>query len=397
MSLAQGLKRLIEAHGVQNTAETLDEAIRTRKIDPYAIRLPDLAETFLGRDYLSAERKLKAIQSGRLHTLEAAEANDASTFYNITGQLLVTIVKEKYQSPDFIGSKLMRTMPNPGGNLKEHKVPYLSDVDSEPKLLNQLEPYPATRFYESWVTLPSPEKYGHTCLVGFEMVFSDLTGQAQDSAASIGRSLGYKDEVRKLRVVLGLDNPYQWNGNALNTYVDTLGTGVYVNDCPSTTVTNYTHVNTVEQLFYRMVDPITGRLINVRPNAILCMPEKRYELKRILNAVETRSGDITTGTGDQVVAGNPLDNPYTIHHSPIARKLLVDSGVSTANTKERLYWGDFQKAFIWREVYPMRVEQAPPQNPYEFQQDVVIAIKASSFGVPCVYDPRHVVQSTSEA
>jgi hypothetical protein len=397
MSLAQGLKRLIEAHGVANTTATLEEAIQTRKIDPYAIRLPDLAETFLGHDYASAERKLKAIQNGRLHMLEASEANDASTFYNITGQLLVTIVKDKYNSPDFIGSKLMRTMPNPGGNLKEHKVPYLSDVDTEPKKLNQLEPYPATRFYESWVTLPSPEKYGHTCLVSMEMVFSDLTGQAQDSAASIGRSLGYKDEVRKLRVILGIDNSYQWNGNSLNTYVDTAGTGNYVNVLPSTTITNYTHINSMEQLFWRMVDPITSRLIYVRPTAVLCMPEKRYELKRILNATETRTGDITSGTGDQVLAPNPLDTQYTMYTSPIARALLIEAGVSEANTKQRIYWGDFQKAFLWREVYPMRVEQAPPQNPYEFQQDVVIAVKASSFGVPGVYDPRYAGQSKSEA
>lgn len=396
MSIGQNIKRLVEAHGPK-AVEVFGQALEQRKIDPYAVRLPDLAEAFLGRDYFKAERKLKALAAGQLHTLEATDAVDASAFSNITGQLLITVVKEKYNSPEFVASSLVKTIPNPGGNLKTHKIPYLSDVDTAPKKLNQLEPYPQAKFAESWVTMPAPEKYGHLCLISMEMAFSDLTGQAQDSAASVGRSLGYNREQRILKTILGIDNPYVWNDNALTTYVDTAGTGNYVNKLFSNTISNYTHINNIEQLFARMTDPITGRLVNVRPNAIICMPEKLYELKRVLNAIETRSGDITTGTGDQVLAPNPLEIGYKLTTSPIARALLIAAGVSAANTKERVYFGDFSRAFFYREVYPLRVEQAPPQNPMEFQQDVALAVKASEFGVPGVYDPRYAAMSASEA
>ena len=386
----------MEAHGPK-AVEVFGQALAQRKIDPYAVRLPDLVESFLGRDYFTAERKLRALASGRLHTLEATDAVDASAFSNITGQLLITVVREKYESPEFVGSTLVKTIPNPGSNLKDHKVPYLSDVDTAPKKLNQLEPYPQAKFAESWVTMPPPEKYGHLCQISMETAFSDLTGQAQDSAASVGRSLGYNREQRILKVVLGIDNPYKWNDNALTTYVDTAGTGSYVNKLFSNTISNYTQINNIEQLFWRMVDPITGRLINVRPTAILCMPEKLYDLKRVLNATETRTGNQASDSGNLVVAPNPLEVGYKVTASPIARSLLIAAGVSVANTKERVYFGDFQKAFFYREVYPLRVEQAPPQNPMEFMQDVALAVKASEFGVPGVYDPRYAALSASEA
>ena len=171
------LKSLTESYGIEQTKTTLTEAIQQKKIDPYAIRFPALVEAFLGRDYFSAERKLKAISQGRTHLLEASEANDASAFSNITGQLLVTIIKEKYDSPEFIGSQLVRTVPNPGANLKEHKVPYLSDVLTKGETLSQGETYPYAQFAEIWYEMPAPIKSGQLCAVTMEALFSDLTGQ----------------------------------------------------------------------------------------------------------------------------------------------------------------------------------------------------------------------------
>jgi hypothetical protein len=398
MRVGEYLKRMCESHGVDQTVSTFGAALASREIDPYAIRLPDLTEAFLGRDYSRAERKLRALKSGNVRALEASEAVDASAFSNITGQLLVTIVKEKYQSADFVTDMMFRTFPNPGGNLKEHKVPYLSDVDSEPAKLAQAEPYPFAKFAESWYTMPAPEKYGHICAVTMEMLFSDLTGQAQDSAASVGRALGYGREKRRLRVALGITENYKWNDSSLSTYVSTETTGKYVNKLLSNTITNWTHINDMEQLFWQMKDPITERKIHARPTTMLCMPEKRYSLKRIINAVETRSGDITTGSGDQVNAPSPLDIQYGILTSAIAQALLdAETSLSASEIKERVYFGDFQRGLGYREVYPLSVEEAPVNNPMEFHQDIVLGVKASEYGVPFVYDPRYIGLSTSEA
>lgn len=399
MSFASHLKKLCEQNGTASTLEALKDAITESKINVNTVSIPELARTFLGDVYSDAKRKLAAVMSGNIGMLEASEATDASAFSNITGQLLVTVVKEKYNSPEFIGDKLCRTIPNPGGNLKDHKVPYLSDVLGKPKLLAQGEPYPFTSFAESWITLPAPERRGEICAITMEMLYSDLTGQAQDSVGSVAKALRYQKEERQLRVVLGITNPYKFNDTAMNTYLSTENaTGKYVNRTYANTITNYSHINTVEQMFYVMRDPITDRRIYARPTAALCMPEKRYELKRVLNAIETRSGDITTGTGDQVIAPNPLDVNYPILTSAIAQALLDDETSLTANEiKQYVIFADFQKAFGYREVAPMRSEIAPANNPMEFHQDIVMAVKVSEFGVPFVYDPRFAALSTAES
>jgi len=394
MSLGHALFKQYRQIGADETVRLLCESIVTKKLDPKAIRLPDLTRHFLGEDYYTAETRLKALAQGRVHLLEDVAGQDASAFSNITGQLLVTLVKEKYKAPEFIGDQLVEVMPNPGGNLKEHKVPYLSDVFDKGEKLSQQEPYPYTKFAESWVTAPAPEKYGQIVAVTMEMLFSDLTGQAQDSAASVGKALGYLREQRILRVVLGITNPYKFNDVTMNTYLSSANaTGLYVNRVYSNTITDYTQINTVEQLFYVMVDPITGRRIMARPKAILCNPEKRYDLKRILNATEVR--DATSGVHN--VTANPLDTSYPLLSSPIAQALLDDeTSLTSSQIKQYVIFADFGKAFRYREVFPLRVEQAPPMNPDEFKQDIVLSVKAAEFGVPFVYDPRYAALSTSE-
>lgn len=390
----------MESSGYAQTMRALNDALTQHKIDPNTVSIPRLARDFLGDNMQGAYERLRRVGVGLAHTLEATEAQDASAFTNITGQLLVTIIKEKYEAPEFVASKLVKTYPNPGGNLKEHKIPYLSDVLEKPELLSQLELYPQTRFAESWVTMPAPEKRGQICALSMEMLYSDVTGQAQDSAASIGRALAYQKEERILKVVLGLTNPYVFNGTGYNTYVSTAGTPGYVNRKYANTILNYTQVNDVEQLFWAMVDPITGRRIFARPTAILCAPQKRYELKRVLSATETRSGNEASDTGNLVVAPNPLDTVYPVYSSAIAQALLADSSLislTAGQQKEYMIFADFTKAFGYREVYPLRTETAPALNPMEFNQDVVLAVKCSEFGVPFVYDPHWACLSTSEA
>lgn len=395
MSAGYAFKQMVKTHGVEATKNTLIESVQSGKL-PRArlnVLLPDLARQFLGDNSYLAERNFKAAVAGRFDLMEAGVAQDASAFSNITGQLLVTEIKAKYDSPDFIASKLVRTVPNPAGNLRDHTIPMLSDVLDEGTKLQAMEEYPLTTFGENWVTMPAPERRGQICAVDFGMLYTDLTGQAMDSAGSVGRAIGYGKEKRVLSVVLGLSGSFFYRGVSATTYVTTAGAPGYVNKIASNTILNYTHINSIEQLFARMTDPITSRLIEVNPTAILCMPEKRYELKNVLNALSNRSGNTTTDTSNQVEASNPLDTIYPVHSSKIARALLAAAGWTDANIKEAVYLADFGRAFGYREVYPLSTEIAPPNNLLEFKQDIVLAVKAKEFGVPFVYDARYAAQS----
>ena len=82
---------------------------------------------------------------------------------------------------------------------------------------------------------------------------------------------------------------------------------------------------------------------------------------------------------------------------PAQAILDEETALSDSEVKEYLVFGDFPRAFGYREVYPMKTEVAPPNNPAEFRQDIVLQVKASEFGVPYVYDPRYAVLSTAEA
>lgn len=381
MSLGRNLRRFCESHGAKKTGKYFSDALREGRIRQSQISIRDLAESLLGPSWP------QRLQGGQALLREANEAVDVSAFSNITGQLLVNEIQKKYESADFIGLQLCETIPITNGNLGSQKVPWLSKLSQAPKQLQPLEQYPHAQFSEQWITYPAPKKYGLNCAVSMEMIFADLTNQVFESAGDVGERLGQQQEEDILSVVLGLTNNHTWNDTSYNTY---LTSGSWVNVVSGVTLTDWTVVNQVEQKFVEITDPVTAKPIKIKPDAMLVMPWRYYNAKRVLSATETRSGDITTGDGNQTVANNPLETAYPVLKSPNAYKLLTDSGVSSANAREYWYLGQFKKAFVWRQVYPLKVVEAPPNNPAEFNQDIAYQVKAGLFGAPGVRDPRYV-------
>jgi len=379
------LKQVCEQNGVAATVNTLKEAFAEKKITAGDFSLRRMAEAFIGHQWQSVlENRLSRVQ-------ESSEAVSASLFTAITGQLLVNEIKEKYQLASFIGDQLATTIPVTNGNLGTQKVPYLSDVRDIGEKLEEGEPYPQTQFAGQYITYPGVEKHGRICAVSMEAIYSDLTTQILDSARSVGTYLALTKEYKILQVVLGVTNNHSWNGTSYNTY---LTSGAWINRITTFSLTDWTSVNSLEQLFVNMVDPVTGYPILVEPKQMLVMPATKYQARSIINATEVRRnnpGYATSVAPIQNVSDNPLDRDYQIMTSPHALKALTDSGVTAANANLRVYLGDFKKAFVWREAKPLTVVEAPPLNPLEFNQDIALAVKASWMGVAGVRDPRYVV------
>jgi len=383
--LGQKLKKLTESYGITKTAKFLGDAIRDKKISKHSISIRQLAESFLGHNWAE---NLYRYNSG-VRVQEASEGVDASSFTAITGQLLVNEIKDKFDLAKLIGDDVCETVPVTNGNLKEQKVPWLSNVIDSVEKVEEGMPYPHTTFSPNYIEYPAIEKIGKICAVTMEAIYSDLTGQILDSAGSVGTYCGLAREERILKVVLGLVNNHKWNGNSYNTY---LSSGAWTNLVGNFVLKDWTSVNTLEQLFTNMLDPNTGKNILIEPKQMLVMPANRYRAIRAFSANVTRSGDFaTSGNPDQIEAPNPLDKDYQILTSPHARRLLTESGVSTSIADSFVFLGDFKKAFIWREAKPLTVVEAPAQNPREFEQDIALAVKASLMGVAAVRDPRYVV------
>lgn len=388
MSLGRHLRKFAEAHGVLKAVQFLQEARKAGKISPRQISLLDLAEGLVGRGWA---RTLGAYQKGAFALLEANEAVDASQFSDIVGQLMVDRIYEKYNAADFVLSKAVDTIPVTT-NLGTHKVPGLSRVVDDAQITHPGMDALQTTFVEEYITYPAVEKRNLICAVTLEMIRSDLTGQANESADDVGNKLGLQKEERISRVVLGLVNPFNWNGTAFNTY---LTSGNWVNKQTGVTFVDWNAMNKIEQLFYGILDPVSGRPIKIVPKDVLCMPFRYYSLKRILNATNTRTGAYpTSGENTLTDAANPLELNYNLMKSVYAYQQLTNAvavgggGVSASNAQEYVVAGDFKKAFGYREVEPMQTIVAPPGNSMEFRQDIALAVKAREWGVPAVKDAR---------
>lgn len=387
MAIERKLREAAKTYGVEKASEVFFEEVREGKISSSRLSIRRLAEAFCGENWADTLTRYNRI--GRV--TESTEAVDPSGFAAITGQLLVNEIREKYQLASMVADRLAKTIPVTNGNLGTQIVPYLSDVSDDGEVVQPGFPYPQTKFSGQYITHPAIVKKGRICAVTMETIYQDLTGQVLDSARSVGTRLALAREEDILKVVLGITNPHSFNGSAYNTYQ---ASTPWINTVTSFSLTDWTGINTLEQLFTKMKDPVTGKPIQIEPKQIFVMPAQKYSVRRIINATEVESGNYaTSGNPSRTVSNNPLDKNYEILTSAHAFNLLTDStigNVSESNANLRVYLGDFQRAFVWREAQPLKVVEAPPLNPADFNQDIALSVKASWMGVAGVSEPRAV-------
>ena len=387
MAIERKLREAAKTYGVDKASEVFFDEVREGKINAGRLSIRRLAEAFCGENW--AETLGRYNRTGRV--TESTEAVDPSGFAAITGQLLVNEIREKYQLASMVADRLAKTIPVTNGNLGTQIVPYLSDVSDDGEVVQPGMPYPQTKFSGQYITHPAITKKGRICAVTMETIYQDLTGQVLDSARSVGTRLALAREEDILKVVLGITNPHSFNGSAYNTYQTSTP---WINTVSTFSLTDWTGINTLEQLFTKMKDPVTGKPIQIEPKQIFVMPAQKYSVRRIINATEVESGNYaTSGNPSRTVSNNPLDKNYEILTSAHAFNLLTDStigNVSESNANLRVYLGDFQRAFVWREAQPLKVVEAPPLNPADFNQDIALSVKASWMGVAGVSEPRAV-------
>lgn len=388
------LRESVKSNGIDLTIKALADLRSERKVKQEDISLREMAQSFMGDSWAESLTRYntRCAAAGGVLLREAVDGVEASAFSAITGQLLVDQVREKY---DYAVRSMenMFTVESVGQNLEAHRVPRLTRVRDGGKNVNQLQPYPVTGFDPDYIDYPAPQKFGEICYVGMEMIRGDRTGQVFESAASTGEAVGMDEYERKLRIALGITNSHSWNGTAYDTYRTT----GWINLKDDFVLVDWQDVNKIEQLFAQMTDPTTGKNIIVGDMQAFVTPALKHTARRIFSATETRTGTTSSVPGNATIAGNPLDS-YSLNVCPHARRILIaEGGLTAAKADTFTLWGNFKKAFRWRQVYATMVSQLPPGNILEFTQDVALAIKAGGFGVACVYDPRYVAKAYNNA
>ncbi len=367
------------------------------QLQPEEFSLRDLAESIIGPDWHEVLGPARTNGFSQPLLEDASTGIPPSAFNNISawnatvGGLIEVKILEAYRRPGFIADRLVRTIPT---RQRSEKLPGIADIGDKAEEMKPGDPHPRAQFEERFVTTPETKKHGLAVDVTREAVHFDLTNQVLSRAERVGDWLGMRKEKRVLDVVLGITNTYSYRGTSYNTYRTS---GEWINE-HTTALVDWEDIDAALQFFSAMTDQETGERVLVNPNQLLVMPAQLMTARRIINATEIRTGDITTGTGTQTISANPVAGAFEILSSPIALQRLTDTdGGNVSEVDANKYWflGDFQRAFAYMENWGMQVRRADPNDYTMLDHDLAFSVFANEMGTPAVLEPREVVRGVA--
>lgn len=385
----RGIKRQIELDGSQVVVANLKECLEDGDLKPDDFSLRQLFESTVddGRavlDYLDPRRK-----GGATDILEAAGAVDTSAFSNITGQIIYSKIKERYESPDFLWTQLVdqQQTPFPYGE----RIPGVGPIGDKMANVGEGEEYPTAGSNEIYIDVPATVKGGLIVNVTREAIVFDRTGQVLKEAGDLGYSFGLRMEKLTLNTVTGQTgyNTYKRNGVATNTY---LTSGAYINS-GANTFTDWTSIQTAELLFDGMTDPSTGEPIVLAAASLLVPSALKRSANRVLMASEVAHVDNQANANTvRTFSPNPMDKGF--YGQPkygVLSNAFVKSITSSAST---WFFGDFKKAFCRFYNWDVEYTQAADNNSMQFERDIWARHKVSVRDIVAVLEPRYVSKNT---
>lgn len=370
------------------------------RLCPEDFSLRDLAESIIGEDWadrLNADsiRRVSLMESAGVNLLEAGTgAIDPSAFANINAftavvaGLLEVKVLEAWKNPAFIADQLMPAEPTK--MFDGRKVIGATRIGDQAEERLPLMPTKRVQVGERWITQPRTVEHALSAEVSQEAVYLDMTGEVLSNASDVGTWLGYRHELRCIDLFIGVTNSYSYKGTSYNTY---LTASTWDNDF-SNELLHWTDIEEVEIKFRDMVDPETNTRVLIQPNTILVNQGKLHTANAILGATNVQYRDATTSAHNIREFPNPIKG-YTVLSSPLVYQRCRDTdGLNLSAANAEKYWWVFEKgkAFKYAQNWPLRVQQAAPNQADMIDRGVVLYIKADERGIPMVYEPRFVVR-----
>ncbi len=394
-------KKLGPDAGDEWVQENLQESFDKGEITVNDFSLRDMAENLIDRGHEMIGNWSREERRGGHVLMEAAHAVDTSAMANITGQLYFNAIKQAMDIDEHIGDQLFSVFPS---NIRGKEiVPGIGGTEDEyADNVTEGEPYPLIGLAEEVIQIPATEKKGGILGITREAIIADKTGLITQRGNSLGIGLANRMEKSRLDVFIGRVNPYVYQGEARLTYGDgaTAGQAMgFLNEALNNLV-DYTDLQAVADLFYAMRDPTTGEPMGHAPTTIVCCKSRAWTVRHVIRDVQIRFGNIAAAPGIQSIGGNriPWDLEVLDNEWVMQRILLANGGpggITAANRAAAdLHWwiGKPKACFVWKELWPLTVVQAPSNNEAEFTQDVVFRVKASYSGVAGVLEPRLMIR-----
>lgn len=384
---AHDLKRQVELNGPEWAEQHLVEALEQKHLKPEDFSIRDLAEAFVGREWVDSFRP----KSGsRFVRLQEADAVSYSNFSQITGQIFFTEVKMAYEDEEFVFSKVVPTKPSK--ILDMEKVPGLSGIGDEFDAIGEREEYPRLGFSEDYVEVAAKRKRGGIIAVTKEAIIGDLTGRLLENARKIGYWLGLNREKRIIdalidenggaaSAVLG-GHRYHWKGTSHATYQTATP---WDNVTTSAALVDWTDINEAWQTLAAITDPYTGEPILITPTHLIVTSQNLWTASRIVSATEVRSDtNPAAGTAANItLTGNPVQ-------MVLGNLQVLSSRLLTARAATDTDWwlGNPQKAFAYYSIWDLTPEEAPSNHPDNFSRDIQMQFKVSEMGAAATIEPR---------
>jgi hypothetical protein len=393
----QELRKMWDSKGPAWTRHHVTESLRKKEFSLEDCSIRDLAETLIpdGREFV----QLMDPKNRSEVVMEAANAVDTAAFSHITGQLVFSTMMASLEMQGLIGDRLVTVMPSQFQD--EERVPGISpNSDEFQNEITQGDPYPIVGLSENYIRLPRAEKHGGILPITREAVIADRTGQLVQTARQVGNGLAIRREKTILDTVIGAVNPYQYKGEARITYHNT---NMGFDNIATDALADYTDIENASQLFHRMRDPSTGEPIVTNPDTIIVAPQLVWTARRIIQTAGLNVGDITAGAGIQTSGANII--PWSLEilsNDWLWDRLLAADGVDGLDTdgaKAAAFWfiGRPRQAFVWKEIWPLGVEEAGVNNEAQFTSDIWFRFKVSYKGCCGVMEPRLMVRSDGTA
>lgn len=376
------------------------------RMKPTEFSLRDLAEGIIGEKWSEAMRP-DILRRAELHEQQrpimeagtgmvgASQFADINAFTAVVSGLLEISVLEQFRAPDFIADKLMPTQ-----NTKMfagRKVIGVTRIGDKAEQRQPGMPTARVQIGERWITMPQTVENALSCEVSQEAVYLDLTGEILEQAQNVGYWLGYRKEIRCIDAKLGITNTYSYKGTTYNTY---LTSGYFTNDIPGNELVHWDSVQNALVAFRNMIDPETNTRVQIRPNRVLVNLEKLVTARAIM-------GDLAAGVEYRDAPGNPISpqnvraflSPYKgdfeILTSPLVFQRMTDaSGLNLSASNAGKYWYMWEegKDMTYEQNWPIRVQQAAPNQLDMIDRGVVLYVKADERGTPMVREPRRVIR-----
>jgi hypothetical protein len=389
MGLATKLIEQARQLGRRQYGEFVRECREQRRFTPEQFHVREAAEAAFGPTW---DTTLRRVSANREWTREAnTAATDVTAFRDVIAGLTVHEMETGYEAVTSVIGDLIGTYPTPDKPTGTFDIYETFSAVDNPKPIAPATEYPRTSFRGLRVTAPEPLKHGLVGALTLETVKENDSKGFLDAQREVGRQVGdYVNDLR-IRVITGINNAggYVQNGSTFNTY---LGSGAWANQLDDFNIANGpAELDRANQLFERMVHPVTGRSIRVRPTAILAVSSQAFQLRSIVRATEIR----TTAGSVQTVGANPLAGmPEPVTDPEVRRLFLAEGGLTAAQVDTHLWYGDFKNAFWEREVEPFGVYEAGEADlgSVGFLADIVYACKARYWAVPFARNPRYVLR-----